>query len=162
LRLPHPPAAPIHRAWAAGGRGSGFFSFAERVEEAAALFFVGGVPPFNAREPVWAAESGDQDSPLALPLRVLLVAEGREAGGELGVDFCAIFGREGQTVERLFAALVEPEAVTQRIDRLAAAAEVGKDALAGLAVDAFAFHKLGDEHATTFVVSVDPPDEHAS
>jgi hypothetical protein len=150
------------RSCAAGGRGSGFFSFTELVEEAASLFFVGGVPPFNAREPVGAAESGHQDSPLALPLRVLLVAEGREAGRELSGDLGAIFGREGQAVERPFATLIEPEAVPQRVNRLAAAAEVGKDTLAGLAVDAFAFDKLGDAHATTFVVAVDPPDEHAS
>jgi hypothetical protein len=147
---------------AVGGPGAGFFGFPELVEEAASLLFVGGVPPFNKREAVGAAEGGHQDSPLAPPLRAILIAEGRDADGELGLDFGAIFGREGHAVERLFAALVEPEAVAQRVDRLAAGAEVGKDALAGLAVDAFAFDKLGDEHATTFVVAVDPPDEHAS
>jgi hypothetical protein len=122
--------------------GRSFFGFAEFVEEAASLVFMDGGPPSNGREPVGAAESGHQDSPLALPQRALRIARAGDTGGELGVDFGAIFGREGQAVEHLFAALVEPEATPWRVDRLAAGAEVGKQARADLAIDAFAFGRL--------------------
>jgi hypothetical protein len=98
---------------------------------------------------------------LGLPLSAVLIAEGRDADGELGIDLCAVFRREGEAVEHLFAALVEPKSVPQGVDRLAASANVDKKALAGLAV---AFDKLSDEHATAFALAVaaDPPDVHAS
>jgi len=143
-----------------GGYDSGFFSLAEFVEEAASLRFIDGVPPFNEREPVGPAESGNQDIPLTLPQRALRVARARDPGSEVGVYLGAIFGGEGKPVEHWVAVLIEPEPVPECVDRLAAGAEMGKDALAGLAVDAFAFDKLGNEHAATSAVAANPLDVH--
>jgi hypothetical protein len=144
--------------------GAGFFSLVEFVEEAASLFFIGGVPPFNECEPVGAAKSGHQNIPLALPQGTLRIAGPRDAGGDLSVDPGAIVWGEGQAVEHPVAAIVEPEAVPGRVDRLATGAKVSKEARVRLAVDALAFDQLPDEHATYVVaVAAAPPrDEHAS
>ena len=147
---------------AVGGCGSGVLNLVEFVEEATSLFFIGGVPPFNKCEPVGAAESGHQNSLLALLLCAVLVAGRRDADGELGVDLGTVVGGEAEAVKCLVAVLIEPEAVSERVDRLAAAAKIGKNALTGLALDALAFDQLSDEHAT-YVVAVGaapPPDEH--
>jgi hypothetical protein len=117
-----------------GRRGTDFFSFTEFVEEAASLLFIGGVPPFNKREPVGAAEPGHQNIPLALLLRAVLIAEARNPGGEMAVDLGAVIWGEGEAVEHSVAALVEPE--TQHVNWFAAGAKVGKEARAGLAVGA--------------------------
>jgi hypothetical protein len=82
----------------------------------------------------------------------------------MGVNLSAIFGGKGKAIEHLVAMLVKPEPVAQRVDRLAAGAEVGKVELSRPTIEALAFNKLGDKHATTFLVAItaDPLDVHAS